>query len=177
MCNLNSLLKNCNTKMTPGVKIIMEMVYANEILTFPTLKTTTGAGDTVTLDGDIVLKPTASWKQLQISTRTGKIEGDKAGEDGQGGWKTSINGFIAGNGPAEAEFACCIDSPCGVVVIVHQNDGNVRLIGSPDMPAFVKSWKEDTGEKLEDKAGHTFKIEADNQCPAYYYEGVITPII
>jgi len=176
MC-LKNLKADCSTPVTPGVKITTYWAYESEIATMPALLATTGAGDTMKYDGNIELVEGKSWKEVELHTKTGEVQNTKVGDNGIGGWENSIVGQIAGNGPAQAEFASCATTACGVIILVTQNDGNIRVIGKQGTPAIVKSWDEKTGKQSTDFAGHTFNFVADNDKPAYYYEGTITPIL
>ena len=53
---VKSLRFECNGKKIPGTLYQMFMVSKCEVATFPPFLTTTGIGDSITLDGDIVLK-------------------------------------------------------------------------------------------------------------------------
>ena len=175
--SLISLETDCDKEVSPGVDTQTYWVYEKEIDTMPALKTSTGAGDKMVYDGSIVLLPGAEWRAVRLHTKTGEVENNKVGENGIGGWTNKMVGQIAGNAPAQAQFAKCATSACGVVILVKQNDGNMRVIGKKGAPAIVQNWDEKTGKTSTDFAGHTFLFQADNNAPAYFYEGTITPIM
>jgi hypothetical protein len=175
-CALKSLRRDCTTRATPGLKTTLTVVAINDIDVWPSLLTTSGAGDNVTLDGDIELKVDKEFYEVEIDSDTGEGDFLFEGQNGSGGWENKIMGEISGNSAAVAGFAKCINSPCGFVMLAKAKNGTIRVIGSPDEPAFFTRWNEKTGKLIKDKAHHAFEALATQADPPYYYEGTITPI-
>lgn len=172
-----SIRRNCATKATPGIKNTIAVVSANAIDDFPDLKATTAPGDASTLDGDIVLKASQNWVEVEIDPETGSTTFLFEGQSGSGGWDNKVMGQISGNAASVSDFARCIQSPCGFVAVVKKKDGTLRVIGNPDEPMFFNKWEEVSGMTIKDKAFSSFEAMSAQGNPPPFYEGVITPIV
>lgn len=174
---LLSLSRDCSLSNPPGVKALVYAVLATDIDTFPALKSTTDPGDSVTLDGNITLKAGKEWAALQFQVKNNKLRSSKTGERGAGGGFDNIfEGFLPGMRAVEMEAINLLNAPCGYVFAVTQKNNEVRIIGSPDEPAYPDTLDSDTGLTGDDKAGTVVVIGADLDIPAPFYEGTITPI-
>lgn len=175
--SLKSTSRDCSTPNPPGVKAVVYFTESKNVDTFPPIKTTTEAGDSVTLDGNITLKAGKEWAALEFQTKNGKLRGARTGERGAGGgFDNFFEGYYPGMTPVEMETVALLNGNCGYVCIVQQKNGENRVIGNPDEPAFPETLEYDTGLTGSDKSGTTVTIGAELDIPAPFYEGTITPI-
>jgi len=73
---IKGLTFNCGGKIIPGTMYQMYFVSKCDVLSFPAMKVTTGIGDSISLDGNIVLKPGIIWARVTVISNTGKIKHD-----------------------------------------------------------------------------------------------------
>ena len=132
------LLKVCGDTNAPGLTTKAYAVCSCDIDVFPGMKTYTNPGDTITLDGDITLDALKQFFTLNIVEDTGKLTENAVGETGSKSMESMYEGFIPGTGAANLEFIKDQLNACDVFV-VKDAEGQMRVLGTKDRPAFLDS--------------------------------------
>lgn len=172
MCELIDLVNECGSVNPPGLKVKTWWVASEDIDVMPSLKTTTGPGDTVTYDGAIVLKPNKAFKRVDIVSNSGKVMDTLVGAEGAKSYESVVDAIVPKTDPAQVEFFNCQANSCPVV-LVEDKKGFVRVLGTASDPAVLESATIDTGAKTGDVRGVTFQIKSQIGIPAPFYEGAI----
>ncbi|MGI4873382.1 MAG: hypothetical protein ACRYFX_19665 [Janthinobacterium lividum] len=161
----------------PGLK---QTVYIAPLRWFDVIKgfkTTTAAGDSVTIDGAHTFKanPATPGKDFGFlkayaTLDTAQLKIDPTGERDGRGAKASLEFFNPGNTKASAEFARQIKNE-SCLMLVKCPDGTVEQIGAEDLGAeIVGSY--DSGKLSGGRKGTIYKAEA-YQNGHQFYEGAI----
>ncbi len=166
------LLKVCGDTNAPGLTTKAYAVCSCDIDVFPGMKTYTNPGDTITLDGDITLDALKQFFTLNIVEDTGKLTENAVGETGSKSMESMYEGFIPGTGAANLEFIKDQLNACDVFV-VKDAEGQMRVLGTKDRPAFLDSVEITTGATSVDRAGVAFTVKSTQGGPAPVYAGVI----
>ncbi len=163
MCNISNLTAIPCDANAPGVQSTIYLVPASEITTFPAVLGTTGAGDTVTLSGNIDFTGQATglgyFRTVPGVLETGMIEEKSTGELGSKGIETTFKFRVNGMNAAQKEWhKKLINVP--LVAIVIDKVGVRHVIGTKDDPAFVQETSGGTGAKLGDVRGIEYTLRA-----------------
>lgn len=165
------LLRVCGDVNPPGIEITVFFVPISDIDTWPAFKTSTGAGDTITLDGDIDLKANKTFFQFQMTTDTGLVKDTQVGGSSKS-FESMLEGFVPRTGAAQLEWARDMANACGVFIAKDAN-GVMRVLGTPGRPAKAESQEISTGAAASDESGNQFSFKSSQGSPAPVYEGVI----
>jgi len=170
--SFGDLLNACGDTNPPGVKVNTYWVNAGDVETWPVLKTTTDPGDTITYDGDIVLKANKSFSKIVLVTDTGEVKSNLVGIVGSKSFERTLDGTTPKSGPEQLEFYNRVANACPIVLVEDKN-GNMHVIGSPDVPAEIVTAESGTGKAVGDLNGTAFSIKGTEGAAGYFYEGVI----
>jgi len=169
---------SCGKNRAAGVKTRMYAVPVAEIDEFPILKTTTGAGDTLTYDGDITLVSTTGlgyFRSIDIITDTGEVMSDFVGDQGGKAWKNSFKFFLAGTAVENREWAHKFSNTCSVVLVASREKPDTYMVlGSPTDPVIFDEVKMSTKNKVGEGApGFAFALRDPSGNPVYEYAGAV----
>lgn len=168
MADIADLVGQYGVKTISGHKVKLYAVCACDIETWPAYKTTTGVGDSITLDGDIVLKAGKKWAVLETIVDTGKLTETEVGEVGsqviQSMYELKFPKTIASD-----EWVSKTPNVC-TVLLIEDKDGKKRLIGSKDVPAIRTAAVGVNGALLTDAKNWAFTYTANTGDVAPYYE-------
>lgn len=172
MCDIHDLIDECGKANPPGVAVRTHWVPKDDIDVFPSYLATANPGDTVKLNGDIVLKANKKFNQVDIITNSGQIKDTLVGAIGSKSWESTFDFMKASTDPKVLEFFECLAKGC-LVVLIKEKSGQTRVMGNLDSPAYLESAETDTGKQSGDTRGVTAQIKADIGRVAPVYEGVI----
>jgi hypothetical protein len=161
----------------PGLKGLIYIAPEDWFEKIAGFKTTTGKGDSVTIDGSHTFKdnpdtPGEKYGFLKAySTQdTAQLKLDPTGERDGRGYKASLEFFNPGDGKEQAEFMRIIkNTTC--IMLVKTPDGIVKQVGAEDLGAEIVGTY-DSGKLSGGRRGTTFKAEAYQQ-GHQFYEGTI----
>lgn len=174
MAAIKDLTSTCGTQYPPGTLATVYYTCSCELADFPGVLATTGDGDTVTLDGpfDFTGADTGEgyWRQANILIDTGGIKQTLEGEVGGQALSAEVRFFVLGTEAAQAEFAenMVKASGCLVMMMKQRDSTMMRVIGTKDIPAVVRSLEFDGGEQNGDRNGAAYAIGAS--APIRYYD-------
>lgn len=166
------LIDSCGSKNIPGVSVRVYFAKKDDIDTFPPFKITTLPGDSVTLDGDIVMKALKKFYQVDIITDSGEVKDTLAGSIGSKVYESTFDFMKATTNPNVVEFQESLANEC-LVVIVKEKSGNLRVLGNLDSPAYLETAEGTTAKTTGDTRGFTNQIKATPGYAAPFYEGLI----
>jgi hypothetical protein len=171
--DIQNLASNCETGavIIPGTTSKIYAVCACDILTFPGFVTTTGPGDKLILDGDIVLKATKKFAEINITPDTGKIDHELVGVRGSKSYNNKF-GFKVAKSLLSDEWFNENGNGCAVL-IVETKDGARRVIGTDKIPAFFETATGTSGDAQDSEAMWTGSVMDTVGKVAPYYEGTI----
>jgi len=172
MCDLTDLTSGCGDLNPPGLAVRLYVVHKDDIDTFPLRKITTGPGDSVTLDGDIVLVAGKKWAIVDIVSNSGKVIDTLVGAAGAKAFESTLDGIIPTTDAVVLEWMECNANGC-LVILAKEKSGQIRVLGSKDLPAILETATIDTGAATGDTRGATIQIKADTGKTAPIYEGAI----
>ena len=172
MCEFGDLINICGEANSPGVKIKTFMVPAEDIDVFPALKASTNPGDTITLDGDIILKANKAWKRLDILTDSGEVKDVLVGSPGSKSWESTFDHIVPKANAEQLEYHNCTANAC-FVMIVQDKQGKFRVLGNPDLPAKIETNEVTTGKDSGGSRGATVQVKSSVGTPAPFYIGLI----
>ena len=169
--DVTSYTAECGTKIVPGTKSKLYLVCACDIDTFPARKSTTAVGDSITLDGDIVLKTGKAFAEIDIISETGVIKHTGVGSITSKNFTNSFD-FKVQKDKASDEWFNNTQNACLVGIIVEK-DGTMRVFGQPDVPARIESAEGSTGGENADEKSWIAQIMDKTGQVAPIYEGAI----
>jgi hypothetical protein len=161
----------------PGVKGIMYIADESWFEKIAGFKTSTGVGDSVTIDGSHTFKddPDNPGKKYGFikaygTQDTGVFKLEPVGDRDGRGKKASFEFFNPGNTPEAAEFDRIIKN-LSCIVLLQTADGVVQQVGTEGLGCeIVGSY--DAGKLSGGRRGYTFKGEA-YQNGNIFYKGEI----
>jgi hypothetical protein len=161
----------------PGLKGLVYIAPEDWFEKIAGFKTTTGAGDSVTIDGSHTFKDNPAtpgvkygFLKAYATQDTAQLKLDPTGERDGRGYKASLEFFNPGAGKEAAEFMRIVKNT-SCIMLVKTPDGVVQQVGAEDLGAeIVGSY--DTGKLSGGRRGTTFKAEAYQQ-GNQFYEGTI----
>lgn len=162
----------CGGKRVPGTYYMMYMISKCDVATFPALKTSSGIGDKITLNGDIVLKAGKTFAQIAIISDTGKISHSAVGVRSGKSFNNLLDFKLPKTIAADEWFDQHINFEG--IVLIREKLGKYRVFGSLNSPAHFETAIGDSGTKNEDANEWIAQLmdEVGNVAPVY--EGVIT---
>lgn len=167
------LVDPCGTNVVPGVEMDLYAVCACDIDTFPDVVGNTAQGDSITLDGDIVLKAGKKFNKIEIISETGEIKHSLVGANRSKSYKQSLVGKTVGNINYD-EFFNNNANACFVVIAKPKSGGTMRVIGHPTKGHAMFATAEDTsGSNAETPKEWSFELTASPGNVAYHYNGLI----
>lgn len=169
--DIKDLVSNCGDIVTPGFSITINAVCPCDVETWPDFKTTTGAGDSITFDGDIVLKAGKKFATITAISDTVGLNENPVGVIGSKAIQNEFN-FKIMKSKAADEWVNQHLNGC-FVFIVKSKDGEMRVIGSPDVPAMADTMTGVNGVQLSDEKNWAIKIMDNTGRVAPYYDGEI----
>lgn len=136
-------------------------------------KTTTGVGDSVTIDGSHTFNDdpanagkTYGFLKAYSTLDTAQLKLDPTGDRDGRGYKASLEFLNPGNSKESAEFMRIVKN-YNCLILVKTPDGVVQQMGSEGLPAeIVGSY--DSGKLSGGRRGTTFKAEAYQNGPVFY---------
>lgn len=154
----------CRKNRPPGTKTKLYFVPIDEIDTWPALKTTTDPGDSITLDGDIVLDAVTTgkgyWRTVDIVADTGQVMTAFVGERGGKSWDSTLNFFLPGTATATREWIDCLTQECNIALVpTRESPTEYVVYGSPDDPAEFETVELDSGLAVGDRSGTNFSLK------------------
>jgi hypothetical protein len=169
--DVSSYTAECGAKVVPGVKSKIYMVCACDIDTWPARKVTTGIGDTITLDGDIVLAVGKSFATIDIISESGMIKHTGVGSQTSKNFTNSFD-FKTQKDIASDEWFDGHLNGCFIAIVVEK-DGTMRVIGEPDMPARIEAAEGSGGGENSDEKSWIAQLLDKTGKVAPVYEGLI----
>lgn len=172
--SIQDIVVGCGSTNPPGVNVRLYMVNKEEILTFPTKKAYDPAiaGESVKLDGEIILVPNSKWATIDIVTDTGEVKDGIVGTDGSKSIESFLDGVIPTTSASVLEWMERNANNC-MVVLAKEKSGIVRVLGTKESPAKLESGEATTGKATGDIHGLTFSIKSTTGYTASIYEGTI----
>jgi hypothetical protein len=161
----------CGTKITPGTKRVIYAVCACDIDVFPPFLATTGAGDSITLDGNITLTAGKKFAQVGLITDSGEITHPGVGAQSSRAYNNQLVGKIQKTIESDEWFNKNRNG-C-FVFVVPQKDGTTRVLGNKDVPAMITASEGKEGTNNESEKVWDFTIMDTVGDVAPYYEGTI----
>ncbi len=141
---LHSLINDtdclCGAPVIPGLATTLYAVHACDIETFPQV----GAYDadspeaSVTLQGDIVLKPGKKFVQVPIILDLGHLDNELMGSVGSKSFTNKLFFNLAGTDAKTLAWHQRTSNGC-MVFIAKEKSGNRRVIGNLDVPGHYET--------------------------------------
>jgi hypothetical protein len=172
MPTLSDLLRADGAKATPGIKTIGYYALVADILTWPAFAGTATAAETVTIEDDIVFNTGKKFFKIYSTKGLGKFTSKKEGVRDSKGNQNQVMFSHPGSTPALVG-SMEIMTNSSIIVIVPDQNGNFRILGSPDDPAQLVSAEEDSGDEYNTFNGMKITFESTG-APAPFYTGVIS---
>lgn len=168
---IQDLTFECGQGLIPGATAKLYMVCACDIDTFPGYLTTTGTGDSITLDGNIVLKANKKFAAVDVVVDSVDLTHTLVGVRTSKNYTNKIDGKAAKTKAADEWFeknknAC-------IVCILEEKDGAKRVIGTDKIPAFLDTAEGKIGTSNESEKSWIFSIMDSTGKVAPYYTGTI----
>ena len=177
MANLNHLPGLGGKDNQPGLGQTIFIAPVEWFETIKGFKTSTGTGDSVTIDGSHSFKddpanPGKKYGFLKAYSTldTAQLKLAPIGERDGRGYKSTLQFFNPGNSPESAEFMRIIKNHNNLI-LVRTPDGVVQQMGSEDLPAEIVG-AYDSGKLSGGRRGTTYDAEAYQNGPIFY-EGAI----
>jgi len=164
--------KDCHVKIKSGITAKINVVCACDVLTFPPLKTTTGTGDSITLDGDIVLKAGKKFASVDIIIDSGKLTHTGVGMKTSKAFQNKLDFKVAKDIASDEWMNQNFGNPC-LIAVVTQRDGKKRVYGNIDLPAWIETAEGTLAENLEGETSWICQLMDSIGEVAPYYEGAI----
>ena len=178
------LINKCNKSSQPGTTQRLFRVPISWVTLFPESKAAyeigqgnvPAQGDSIRLNGDIILDTTivgeGKFGQFDIRVNSGLLNDNMVGEQGGTSFESSLDFQIIGTRAEELEFAFEASKGC-YLYITKQRNGNYRILGNPEDPAYAESIEITSGQKAGDFEGGTYRLKASTGRPAMIYTGVM----
>ncbi|WP_271730002.1 hypothetical protein [Aquimarina algiphila] len=151
-----------------------------DIDTFPETLKIGEAGFTldkaVVLSDDIVFKTDRGFFQMTVQTETGEVKNELGGNKGNKKAKNMFDFYVANNNAGNLGFVD-IYRNVPMVMVVLENTGRHRVIGSVKSPAYMDTVAATSGKGPDDDNGIQITVSDSTGRIAPIYEGNITLII
>jgi hypothetical protein len=144
----------CGVPVIPGIYTKLYAVCACDIESFPSVGAydVDSPEDSVTLQGDIVLKPGKKWAVVDIITDTGYIKNILQGSVGSKSFKNDLYFELPGTHPRTLAWHERSKNGC-MVFAVEEKIGQHRVIGSVKQPAHYESLEVGNGPEESKSLG------------------------
>ena len=145
-------------------------IPASEISTWPAYKTTTSAGDTVTLNGAPTLVSTSGigyFREFPILLEKGSYSITAVGGLGSKSFEERMVYVVAGVDAAQLEYVKNILNIPGVWLAPDKNDV-IHVLGSKDDPAYVEAVEGTTGTAGTDERIITITVRVLTKSPTVW---------
>jgi hypothetical protein len=143
-------------------------VPASHIKTFPAPGT-----DGVTIDTAIELLTGKRWGQIYMTRDTGSVVDKPVGDMDGRSYEVELE-FFHPKIRAEVIKLQQLFTNGGFVFAVKDGNGLMRIIGSPDHPAYATNGEGNGGKAPKDRNGVSFKFSAASATPAPIYDQAIS---
>lgn len=171
MADIADLTGQCGKRTIPGFAVTIHAVCGCDIETYPERKTTTGVGDKITLDGNIVLKTGKKFATLEMISDTGKVTETEVGVIGSQNFQSQFE-FKLPKTIAADEWLDQNPNAC-MVYVIKDKDGNMRVLGTPEIPTTRTAAVGTNGPGLADEKTWAITIMDNTGRIAPYYTGTI----
>ncbi|WP_310395715.1 hypothetical protein [Hymenobacter sp.] len=156
---------------TPGLKGNIFIAAEDDFAVIKGVKTTTAAGDSVTIDGSHLFKPGKGFIQVYTTQDTAQFKLGNVGERDGRGKKATGEFFNPGNSKLAAEFDRIIKNR-SCIVLVQTPDSEVLQFGGAGLGLEVLG-EYDSAKLSGGRRGFMYKCEG-YQNGLQFYEGAIT---
>ncbi len=180
MCVLKALAAQDCPANAAGVQGTLYVSPAKEFASWPAFLATTGAGDSVKLDGNFSFTGAGTgkgyWRAFPCLSEKGEVKYNPVGGRGSKSMEVIGGGYIVGVDAPQLEwFRNMMNTP--MVGLWVDKNGVMHVIGSKDDPAYLETGAGGTGVAATDERGISFEIKATQASPVVYTGTVnITPI-
>ena len=157
----------------PGVKRRIYYISKYDILEWPVLQhDANGRLKTATYSGEFVLRADAKWKFIDILPDKSQLTSEAQGEYPS---QTQLNKLVAVHPGVdlEASAAAAYLNNNDNVFLVEDMRGAFRVVGSDKWPTKT-TVAQDLGQGATGTTSTTINVEATDECPAPFYNGVIS---
>ena len=174
-CNksLQKSLKWCegSTSM-PGIKRRLYYISKSYIVDWPTLpRSGSGRPLLAIYQGSFALAADKKWSYIDILPDKSQLTSEPQGEAPS---QTQLNKLVAvhpGVGTEAALIAACVNND-DLVFLVEDQSGAFRVVGSKNWPTKA-TVNQDNGQGPTGNTSTTINVEATDEIPSPFYEGVI----
>jgi hypothetical protein len=146
---------------------------AADIATFPTLDTPDDVGATfsslVSYDEAIVMKTGKKFEELYCTLEEGELKSVFVGNRDGKGKENTLEISFPGNDAPFLGFEAFVANRPDLVFLVREKNAKVRVLGSPEDPAYLDTGDATSGKKIADgrKNVLTFKASGATAPPLY----------
>ena len=168
-----SLAWAMGTPELPGVRRRIYYISKNDILAWPTLPhNEVGRVTSSCYAGSFTLTEGVTWKYIDILPEKSQLTSEAQGELPS---QTQLNKLVAVHPSVseEASAAAAYLNNNDNVFIVEDMKGKYRVVGS-DKWTTKTTVAQDLGQGATGTTGTTINVEASDECPAPFYQGIIT---
>lgn len=155
-----------------GLKSILYFAPYNDFLLIKEFKTTTGAGDAVTIDGSHTFTSPAGFYEMYSTLDTAELTAKITGERDSRGLEQELKFFVPGADAALAELVRKAKNDSFIVLVQDINSGIIYQLGIKGLPAEMFG-EFSTGKLSSGKKGFEVTVKCFGNSMAYY-EGTIT---
>jgi hypothetical protein len=160
------------TPELPGVRRRIYYISKGEIVTWPTLpRDARGRVTSAVYEGDFVLKADAKWHYIDILPEKSQLTSEAQGEIPS---QTQLNKLTAvhpGVGEDASAAAAYINNSDNAFLVQDMKD-NYRVVGSEKWET-KSTVAQDNGQGATGTTSTTINVEATDEVPSPYYNGVI----
>lgn len=161
----------CGEKNPAGLKRKVYGICECDIATIPAMKTTTGVGDSITIDGNITLEAGKKWAEIDVIPDTGEVTHTSAGVRSGKGFTNKFD-FKLEKSIGSDEWMNKNVNGC-MVFLVEEKTGKFRLIGNKEVPASFDAAEGKTGSTIDSEKSWICSVMDTTGEVAPYYEGTI----
>lgn len=176
MCNLSNLTAVPCDNNTPGLKGLGYAIPCEEVTADPTYVVTTAEGDYVIADDDFTLTTTVGkgyFRSFPMLMNRNSYAFEAVGAIGSKSIKETFTFVVAGVNAEQVElFTRLRNIPS--VFLCTDKEGNVRVIGRKDDPAYVETAVGTTGAGPEEERIITFTVTGYTSRPMIYTGAINT---
>ncbi len=189
MCNLSTVVVNCDNIAAPGNAVDIYFAPADELTSYPltefetTPATNKSAANRKTLAAAFAFVATTGigyFRRVKVMLNTPIVNASLQGDGGAAGFDNKLDFELADDG-AEArnfadELALCKRCGSGVVILVKNPDTGVfTVIGTKDRPAQLLTAELSSGDKPGGTArGSKFSVSALGKATPHLYPSTLT---
>lgn len=163
---------DCCPVNKPGVHEVIHIIPSCDVETFPGMKAAYNPAtpqDSVTIDGDIVLKSGKKWLQIPTIVDTASLRSAGQGNQGSKGYRNEVQIEIAGADASRIAWWNQVINGCFIAVVKDKNN-RYRVIGNLDSSAHFEAPEHIINNEDSKGMGLLFDTVGDI---APFYEGVL----